>query len=129
MSGPGAWRPSSPYSATLGLRIVQQGEGAATVELPLAEAVANRKGDVHGGAIAGLIDMSMSEAIRSALTDFRGLATVSLSVNFLAVSAGDLTASAVVNRCGRTTAFASAEVRDRDAKLLATGQGAFRIIR
>jgi acyl-coenzyme A thioesterase PaaI-like protein len=73
--------------------------------------------------------MAMSEAIRSSVTDIRGLATISLTVHYLSVGASDLVASATMTRCGGSTAFASAEVRDRDAKLVATGQGAFRIIR
>lgn len=129
MRNPDAWNRSPPYAATLGLRAIGNGGGAATVGLPLAEAVANRKGDVHGGAIASLIDMSMSAAIRSSITDFKGLATISLNVNFLAAGTGDLTASAVTTRCGKSTAFASAEVHDAGSRLVATGQGAFRIIR
>lgn len=129
MKKPDAWRRSSAYAATLGLRMIDSGGGAATVGLPVAEAVANRKGDVHGGAIASLIDVSMSEAIRSSIIDFKGLATVSLNVNFLAAGTGDLTASAVTMRCGKSTAFASAQVHDAESRLVATGQGAFRIIR
>jgi acyl-CoA thioesterase len=125
----GGWQRDSPFLTTLGLRLVEDGEGRARVALPLKPAIANRKGDVHGGAIGSLIDMAMSSAIRSSLTDFRGLSTISMSVNFLAVGGGEVTAEAVVTRLGRSTAFAVAEVRNAEGEVIATGQGAFRIIR
>src|SRR3546814_16791682 len=73
--------------------------------------------------------MSMSAAIRSSITDFKGLATISLNVNFLAAGPVDLTASAVTTRCGQSTALSSAEVHDAGSRLVATGHGAFCIIR
>jgi uncharacterized protein (TIGR00369 family) len=111
------------------MRIAGAGSGAATIALRFSEAFGNRKGDVHGGVIAGLVDIAMSEAIRSSLSDFRGLSTISMTVNYLDVGRGDLTASGKVSRAGKTTAFASAEVRDAQGRLVATGQGSFRIIR
>src|SRR3546814_14161802 len=101
MRNPDAWSRSPPYAATLGLRAIGNGGGAATVGLPLAEAVANRKGDVHGGAIASLIDMSLSAALRSSITDFKGLATTSLNVNFLAPGPRALPASPYDRTVGR----------------------------
>jgi len=129
MTAPQTWHRDSPYFATLGLRLVEEGEGHARVALPLTPAVANRKGDVHGGAIASLIDMAMSAAIRCSLADFKGLATISMSVNYLAVGSGEVIAEAVVTRLGRSTAFAATEVRKAEGEVVATGQGAFRIIR
>lgn len=129
MTEPQTWQRGSPYFTTLGLSLLEAGEGHARVALPLTPAVANRKGDVHGGAIASLIDMAMSQAIRSGLTEYRGLATISMSVNYLAVGGGELIAEAVVIRTGRSTAFAVAEVRDGAGQVVATGQGAFRVIR
>lgn len=129
MRDPKDWKKPSRYFETLGMRLAASDEDSATVELTFSEAFGNRKGDVHGGVIAGLIDISMSEAIRTTLTDFKGLSTISMSINYLDVARGDLTGIGRVTRKGRTTAFASAEVRDRAGNLVASGQGSFRIIR
>lgn len=129
MREPSDWKKPSRYFETLGMRIAAQGDGSATLDLAFSQAFGNRKGDVHGGVLAGLIDIAMSEAIRSTLSDFRGLSTISMTVNYLDVARGDLTAVGTVARIGKSTAFAAAEVRDRTNKLVATGQGSFRIIR
>ncbi len=129
MSDTRDWKKPSRFFETLGLELVQAGEGQSTLALHFGEAIGNRKGDVHGGAIAGLIDIAMSEAIRSLLSDFKGLATISMAINYLHVGAGDLVAQGVATRRGKTTAFATAEVRDAQGNMVATGQGAFRIIR
>jgi uncharacterized protein (TIGR00369 family) len=123
------WHRDSPFFRTLGLRLVDEAAGVASVALPWNEAIANRKGDIHGGAIASLVDMAMSSAIRSSLTDFKGLSTISMSVNYLAVGSGDITAVAEMTRAGGSVAFACAEARDAAGTVVATGQAAFRIIR
>ncbi|MEQ8353989.1 MAG: PaaI family thioesterase [Kiloniellaceae bacterium] len=125
------WKRPSRYFETLGLSIAARGDGRATLAYAFDAAFGNRKGDVQGGVLAGLIDIAMSEAIRSTLddADFRGISTMTMTVNYLDVARGDLTAEGRAERVGKTAAFASAEVRDKAGKLVATGQGAFRIIR
>ncbi len=125
------WKQPSRYFETLGMRVAERGDGHATLTYAFDAAYGNRKGDVQGGVLASLVDIAMSEAIRSTLVDaeFRGLSTITMTVNYLDVASGDLTAQGKAERVGKTTAFASAEIRDKAGKLVATGQGAFRIIR
>jgi uncharacterized protein (TIGR00369 family) len=122
-------RQPSRFFETLGMHLLRAGDGEAAVELRCREALGNRKGDVHGGAIASLIDVAMSEAIRASLRDVDGLATISMTINYLDVGRGDLAGTGKATRLGRTTAFATAEIRDGAGTLVATGQGVFRIIR
>lgn len=125
------WKQPSRYFHTLGMSIAEQGDGHATLAYAFDEAFGNRKGDVQGGVLASLIDIAMSEAIRSTLDDaaFRGLSTLSMTVNYLDVAQGDLTARGTATRVGKSTAFATAEIHDKAGNLVATGQGSFRIIR
>ena len=131
MRAPRDWKQPSRYFETLGMRIAEKGDGRATLSYAFDVAYGNRKGDVQGGVLASLVDIAMSEAIRSTLddADYRGLSTISMTVNYLDVARGDLTAHGTAARVGKTTAFGSAEVRDMAGKLVATGQGSFRIIR
>ena len=128
---PDDWKKPSRYFESLGMSILEKGGGKATLGYVFNAAYGNRKGDVQGGVLAGLIDIAMSEAIRSTLDDstYRGMSTISMTVNYLDVARGDLTAHARADRVGRTTGFGSAVVRDTAGKLVATGQGTFRIIR
>ena len=125
------WKKPSRYFESLGMSILEKGGGKATLGYVFNAAYGNRKGDVQGGVLAGLIDISMSEAIRSTLEDaeYRGMSTVSMTVNYLDGAQGDLTAEGRADRVGRTTGFASAQVFNKAGKLVATGQGIFRIIR
>lgn len=125
------WKQPSRYFESLGMSVAERSDGRATLTYAFDEAYGNRKGDVQGGVLASLIDIAMSESIRSTLVDaeFRGLSTITMTVNYLDVANGDQTAQGKAERVGKTTAFASAEIHDKAGKLVATGQGAFRIIR
>jgi uncharacterized protein (TIGR00369 family) len=129
------WHQPSRYFQSLGLSIAERGGGRARLDYVFDPAYGNRKGDVQGGVLAGMIDIVMSEAIRSIVDEkdgrdsYRGMSTITMTVNYLDVAQGDLTAAGRADRVGKTTGFASAEVRNRAGKLVATGQGTFRIIR
>ena len=66
---PDDWKKPSRYFQSLGMSIAEKGGGRATLNYVFDEAFGNRKGDVQGGVLAGLIDIAMSEAIRSTLDD------------------------------------------------------------
>ena len=56
-----------PYAALLGLAVEQDQPGAPVLAMPFARAVVGRPGFVHGGAIAGLLEMAAVAALRHAL--------------------------------------------------------------
>ena len=66
----------SPYATTLGIARVP-GEGAPVLELPFAEGVVGRPGFLHGGAIAGLLEVAALAALAHALEE-RGAATTGI---------------------------------------------------
>ena len=56
-----------PYAALLGLTVELRAEGPPRLVMPFAEAVTGRPGFLHGGAIAGLLEMAAVTALRHAL--------------------------------------------------------------
>jgi uncharacterized protein (TIGR00369 family) len=57
-----------PYAVLLGLT-VREGEGAPFLTMPFGGAVIGRPGFVHGGAIAGLVEMAAIAALYHAIGD------------------------------------------------------------
>lgn len=118
-----------PLEKVLGYRLTDWSEGYAVVELPLRSDHANRQGLPHGGVHATLMDTAMgycgcytgdSERKRMALT-------LSLTINYLSRPTGQLLrAFATQTGGGRSTYFASAELRDETNILVATSTGVFR---
>src|SRR5262245_52139327 len=110
---------------TLGLRIVDWGDGRARVELEVAPPVENPNGMLHGGAIASLIDHAGTIAILSADRDGRPGVSTDLNDTFLAPGPhGDtVVADAQVLKCGKTLAFVTVDVRRKtDGVLVAQGR-------
>ncbi|MEM7143239.1 MAG: PaaI family thioesterase [Actinomycetota bacterium] len=72
-------------------------------------------GQVQGGIVAAMLDMTMAFAAGD-------LSTVSLHVDYLRPAMGpELTVTATVTRRGRRVIFAEAEMVDQDDRLIARG--------
>ena len=69
---------------------------------------ANSRGEVHGGALATMLDAALVNAARSTMPEGTAAATVNLSVNYLSPGAGKLTARGRVVRKGRSLVSAEA---------------------
>lgn len=111
--------------ALLGARILSAGEGRAEVRMPVAEAVGNYGGTLHGGAIAALVDDVGTLALITADNKQRPGVTTDLNVTFLAPAPiGDaVRVEAQVLKVGRTLGFVSVDVRrESDGQLVAQGR-------
>jgi uncharacterized protein (TIGR00369 family) len=75
-----------------------------------------------------LLDAAMAVAVRSVLKDGEGVATVSLTVNYLEPGRAMLIAKGRVIRCGRTLASAEAAVEDASGRVVAHAVSTMRII-
>jgi len=117
-----------PYYRFLGLRVVEASGGLSRVELASKPELENSRGDVHGGAIASLLDAAMGVAVRSACTAGEGATTISLTVNYAGVGRGTLVARGRTLRLGRSIATVEATVTDKDESLVAHAIGTMRII-
>lgn len=125
---PTTWSGSAPFADFLGMELIKAEGGEAEFAFRSRPELTNRKGDIHGGVLASLIDLAASRATRS-MGEFKGVATVNLLTSYIAPAQGDVTVRATVLQAGRSTSFVDARVFDADGGLVATGSVTLRIIR
>jgi len=112
----------------MALRGERIGHNMAQVRMGFQPDQANSRGDVHGGAIATLLDCTLAAAVRSHDPAAYGVATIDLTLHFVATASGDLVATAHCERRGRSISFARGEVRAEDGALVALATGSFKLI-
>jgi acyl-coenzyme A thioesterase 13 len=117
---------SGGFDKTLaGVEVVTVGEGKARLRIVVTPAVANLGGNLHGGAIATLVDDAGTLAIMTADRDSRPGVTTDLNVSYFSAGrAGEtIFADAEVLKTGRTLAYVSVDLRrERDGALIAQGR-------
>ncbi len=114
---------ASPFHGSMGIEILDVGEGTIELGLEASDRHANLAGALHGGVLATLADTATGLAVRSALPPGARHVTVNLDVQFLAPgSTGSIVAGGRVVRLGRRLAFAEAEIRDGSGTTLARAQ-------
>jgi uncharacterized protein (TIGR00369 family) len=119
----------APFAAWLGLEAISIGAGRAVLQMDPRPEILNRRGVVHGGALATLLDSGMARASRT-LEGVTGLAgTTDLHVQFMRPAIGPLRAEAWVEHAGGTLAFCRGEVRDAAGLLVAAASGSMRLLR
>jgi uncharacterized protein (TIGR00369 family) len=113
--------PPPPVARTVGMRLVEVGDGEAKFELDAeAERHANPMGTVHGGILCDLADAAMGVAYASRLGEGESFTTLELKINFLkAVRSGRLAARARMVRGGRTIGLVECDVEDEYGALVA----------
>lgn len=122
------WSSSAPFSDFLGIEILKAEGGEAEISFNSRPELTNRKGDIHGGVLASLIDLAASRATRS-LGELKGVATVTLLTNYIAPAQGNIVVRATVLKAGRSTSFIDVRVFNADGELAAAGSVTLRIIR
>lgn len=125
---PSDWADTAPFALTLGIVVRQASEGKSELFLPFTPANTNRKHDVHGGVLGTLLDMAGSYALRSIEPRPKGVATITMTVNFMAPAQGDLTATGTVVKSGRTIGWCDCRIVDAQGQLVATASATYRII-
>lgn len=119
----------SGFHDLLGVRLVEWSPDRAVIELDVTADHLNRSGVVHGGVLSTLMDVALGF---SGLYHPEGVArksfTLSLTTTFVA-SAGQGTLRAVGCRRGggRQVYLASGEVQDTEGRVLALGEGSYRL--
>lgn len=104
-------------------------DASGTMALRIEDKHLNQRDIMHGGMLMSLADNAMSDVVLQANKDKAGVVTVSMTSDFLKPArTGDLVeARAVVDRTGRTLAFASCELYVGDA-LIFRASGVFAIL-
>lgn len=111
----------SAFARHMGIEMIEVSEDRLIMDLPVSEALTNRNGVMHGGAILGLTDHAGGTATMIRLAEGTTTATVESKVNFLRpIRLGD-TARATVTpvQLGRTMQVWDIAVTRGDGKLAA----------
>ena len=123
---PAQWRSSPPFYRHLGLELDELADGKSALRLPFQQHFANTRGEVHGGAVASLVDAAMSQAVRSTVEMGARVATITMTINYLAPAFGELTGRGTVVKGGRSLVFAEAEVTDSTGKAVCRASATYR---
>jgi uncharacterized protein (TIGR00369 family) len=122
------WRSAPPFYEHLGFVLDALADGRSSLRLPFQTHLGNSRGEVHGGAVATLADAAMSQAVRSTIELGAAVATISMTVNYLAPAHGELACTGTVVRGGRSVAFAEAEVTDEGGKPVCRATATYRLL-
>jgi uncharacterized protein (TIGR00369 family) len=115
----------------LGLKLVETGDGTATVEMTPTEDMANHSGFVHGGMISTLADSAMGRSLRTLKPGVARAMSFDLKLSFMnAAKIGEsLRATGHVIHAGRRTAVTECRIEGQGGRLVATASGTFAITR
>ena len=128
-SAPGALAEVAPFATWMGIEEVSSQAGEVCLQLAQRPELNNRRGVVHGGVVATLVDSAMARAARTLGKGVELHGTTDLHVQFLQPVAGRLTATARVESAGRTLAFCRTEVRDETGQPVACAMATLRLRR
>ncbi|VCU72524.1 hypothetical protein PIGHUM_04625 [Pigmentiphaga humi] len=127
--GPLTGSAIAPFATWLGIEVLEADHGKSVLAMRASQRLANRRGVVHGGAIATLVDSSMAIATRTIEAGMETSGTVDLNIHFVAPGRGELIARAEVKHAGGSISFCQCEVRDLDGTLVATAMSSFKLRR
>lgn len=116
--------PPPPITQTIGMGLVEVGEGRCAFTMEPGEHLYNPIGLVHGGAAATLLDSVTGCAVHTTLPAGVGYSTLELKVNYVAPirsDSGTITAVGEVLHRGGRTATAQARATDASGRLVAHG--------
>jgi len=107
---------------TLGMELVDAGDGKASMRIRVDERFHNPMGTVHGGVMTDLADATMGIAVMTTLAEGESFTTLELKMNFLRpVVKDELTCSASVVHRGKTIALVESVLINRAGKEVARG--------
>ncbi len=110
----------------MGIEFLGVVDGAATLQLDLAQRHMSRANRVHGGVLFTLLDSALGRSIINALPEGRGCATVEIKVNyFRPVQGGRVTARGRMKELTKSLGYAEGEVLNEEGKVLARASGTF----
>lgn len=114
----------------LGLKIVAGEKGKCTIELPFQEKFVNIYGNIHGGIIASMLDVSMNvTAILYYLPPGFTTVTAQLNINYLRPAGRErLLAKAELIHCGKKLVVGRSVVEGADNRLIAHGTATLSVL-
>ncbi|MCR9096211.1 MAG: PaaI family thioesterase [bacterium] len=119
-------QPTSDFNGFVGIAFDRAEEGICEMTLDVDDRHLSIAERVHGGVFFTMIDTAMGRSVISTLPAGRGCATIEAKINyFRPVQQGRVR---VVARCvntSRRTAYAEAEIRDDEDRLICKATGTF----
>ena len=119
------------FRELVGTELAEAGDGQAVVRMRAGDRHLNPGGTVHGGAISTLVDVSMAEALNSAVADEdERPVTVEIKVNYMAPGKpGVIASTARVRKGGKRVTVVEAEVvQEEDDEIVALAIGTYTIV-
>ncbi|MBP7240675.1 PaaI family thioesterase [Amaricoccus sp.] len=116
--------PAAPMWETLGLTLVEVGDGVAVFEGDPGPHLLNPLGTVHGGWALTLVDSATGCAAHTVLAPGQGYATVETKANFsrpITPATGRVRCAGRVVNTGRRVISAEATLADATGRILAHG--------
>jgi uncharacterized protein (TIGR00369 family) len=113
------------------LKLVEAGNGTATVDMTATEDMANHAGFVHGGMISTLADSAMGRSVHALTPGVTRAMSFDLKLNFVnAAKIGEtLRATGHVIHAGRRTVVTECRIHGKDGRLVATASATFVVTR
>ena len=103
-------------------------EAPGTIRVTVGPEHINGAGILSGAVTYAMVDYAMGSALWAQLSEDEGIATLSISVNYLQTAiAGDIVCNAAVDRRNRSAATLRATVEAEDGRLLLTAIGSYSI--
>ena len=119
----------SPFWDYIGMEEQIIEEGYAELRINITPNLYQRRGSVHGGVLATLVDGAVGSAVRSTLSEEQPSTTVELKVNYFRPAKGDyLIAKAKISHRGKRLVIGQAEIVNSDGSLVAMGTATYMIL-
>ena len=116
----------APFHKWLGVRVLRADPESVEIMVPWRDDffAQVQRTYLHGGVLAALVDLTADFAIAARIG--RALPTIDLRIDYhRPVSGGEVRATGMVIKAGRTIATAEARVYDAKGSLVASGRGAY----
>lgn len=120
---------SAPFTDWMGVTLLSGEVGKVRLQLVQRGDLNNRRGVVHGGVLATLLDSAMARSARLLADGMELGGTVDLHMQFMKPAKGTLIATGTVESSSRTLAFCRGEVRDVHDVLVAAATATMRLRR
>lgn len=119
----------APFAAWLGLQMESAADGRVVLRLAPRPELLNRRGVIHGGVLATLLDSAMARASRTVegVKDLGG--TTDLHVQYMRPAQGGVRVEAWVEHAAHKLCFCRGEIRNADGALVAAGSASLRLRR
>ncbi|MEC1071338.1 hotdog fold thioesterase [Bacillus megaterium] len=119
----------NPFRKYLGLKDFKEKDGVFEVRIDIFPDLLNFSGNVHGGVIASLVDMSIGNAVYPVLNENQYSTTIELKLNYLKPLNGKLiVAKSFLLHKGKTLLVGKADILNEHDQLVATGTATFMIL-